>query len=81
MKKRLLALLSATVIAGVFVGCGSGSNNVNQQDTSENAKVMVEAATKSSQLLEENMAVIASIRNDADSITETNGNKYCTAVY
>ena len=38
MKKRLLALLSATVIAGVFVGCGSGSNNVNQQDTSENAQ-------------------------------------------
>jgi len=55
--------------------------NADIEDTSENAKVMVEAATKSSQLLEENMAVIASIRNDADSITETNGNKYCTAVY
>lgn len=47
--------------------------NADIEDTSENAKIMVEAATKSSQLLEENMSVIASIKNDAESINKTNG--------
>ena len=46
--------------------------NIDIEDTAENAKVMVEAAAKSSKLLEENVTVIASIRNDADSINETN---------
>ena len=46
--------------------------NSDIEDTSENAKIMVEAATMSSKLLEENMTVIDSIRKDADSINETN---------
>ena len=50
------------------------TQRINQdiEDTAENAKVMVEVATKSSELLEENMSVIDSIRKDADSINETN---------
>ena len=47
--------------------------NSDIEDTAENAKVMVEAATVSAKLLEQNMAVIASIRKDADTINETNG--------
>ena len=46
--------------------------NEDIEDTAENAKIMVEAATMSSKLLEENMNVISSIRKDADSINETN---------
>lgn len=51
------------------------TQKINQdiEDTAENAKVMVEAATMSSKLLEENMTVIDSIRKDADAINETNG--------
>lgn len=47
--------------------------NRDIEDTADNAKVMVEAATMSSTLLEENMTVIDSIRKDADTINETNG--------
>lgn len=46
--------------------------NEDIEDTAENAKIMVEAATMSSKLLEENMLVIDAIRKDADSINETN---------
>lgn len=46
--------------------------NDDINETAENAKVMVEAASTSSKLLEENMAVIASIRNDAETINQTN---------
>ena len=51
------------------------TRRINQdiEDTAENAKIMVEAATMSSKLLEENMTVIDSIRKDADAINETNG--------
>ena len=51
------------------------TKRINQdiEDTAENAKIMVEAATMSSKLLEENMTVIDSIRKDAASINETNG--------
>ena len=51
------------------------TKRINQdiEDTAENAKVMVEVATISSKLLEENMAVINSIQKDADYINETNG--------
>ncbi|MBD5088219.1 MAG: hypothetical protein HDT30_05325 [Clostridiales bacterium] len=41
-------------------------------ETAENAKTMVDAATISAKLVEENMAVIASIRNDAETINNTN---------
>lgn len=47
--------------------------NDDIEDTAENAKVMVDVATISSRLLEENMTVIDSIRKDADTINETNG--------
>lgn len=47
--------------------------NKDIEDTADNAKVMVEVATMSSTLLEENMTVIDSIRKDADTINETNG--------
>ena len=46
------------------------NNDINE--TAENAKVMVDAASASAKLLEENMAVIASIRNDAETINKTN---------
>lgn len=46
--------------------------NADINETAENAKVMVEAASTSSKLLEENMAVISSIRNDAETINQTN---------
>lgn len=46
--------------------------NADINETAENAKVMVEAASTSSKLLEENMAVISSIRNDAETINKTN---------
>lgn len=51
------------------------TKRINQdiEDTAENAKIMVEAATLSSKLLAENMTVIDSIRKDADVINETNG--------
>ena len=51
------------------------TKRINQdiEDTAENAKIMVEAATLSSKLLEENMTVIDSIRKEADTINETNG--------
>ena len=41
-------------------------------ETAENAKVVVDAASISSKLLAENMSVIASIRNDAETINKTN---------
>lgn len=41
-------------------------------DTAENARVIAEAATESSKLLDENMTVIASIRKDAETINQTN---------
>lgn len=46
--------------------------NNDIEDTAENAKVMVEAATTSAKLLDDNMTIIASIRNDAATINETN---------
>lgn len=46
--------------------------NRDIEETAENAKVMVEAATTSAKLLEDNMTVIASIRNDAETINTTN---------
>lgn len=51
------------------------TKRINQdiEDTAENAKIMVEVATKSSNLLEENMTVINSIQKEADHINETNG--------
>ena len=51
------------------------TKRINQdiEDTAKNAKFMVEAATMSSKLLEENMTVINSIQKDADYINETNG--------
>lgn len=47
--------------------------NKDIEDTAENAKIMVEAAAVSAQLLEQNMTVVDSIRKDADTISETNG--------
>lgn len=51
------------------------TQRINQdiEDTAENARIMVDAATMSSKLLEENMTVIDSIRKEADFINETNG--------
>ena len=46
--------------------------NNDIEDTAENARIMVEAATVSAKLLEQNMTVIDSIRKDADTINETN---------
>lgn len=41
-------------------------------ETAENAKIMVDAASTSSQLLNENVKVIDSIRKDAETINQTN---------
>lgn len=46
------------------------SNDIGE--TAENARVIVEAAATSAKLLKENMSVIASIRNDAETINKTN---------
>ena len=46
--------------------------NTDIEDTAANAKVMVEAAAKSSKLLEKNVTVMASIKNDAEDINKTN---------
>lgn len=46
--------------------------NNDIEETAENAKIMVDAATISAKLLKENMAVISSIRNDAETINNTN---------
>lgn len=46
--------------------------NTAIEDTAANAKVMVEAADKSSKLLEKNVTVMASIKNDAEDINKTN---------
>lgn len=40
--------------------------------TAENARVMVEAASTSSKILAQNVAIIDSIRHDAETITQTN---------
>ena len=46
--------------------------NMDISETAEHAKVMVEAASTSAKLLEENMTIITSIRNDAETINKTN---------
>lgn len=46
--------------------------NNDIEETAENAKIMVDAATISAKLLKENMAVISSIRSDAETINNTN---------
>lgn len=46
--------------------------SLNISETAENAKVMVEAASTSSQLLDENVKVIEAIRKDAETINQTN---------
>ena len=48
------------------------SINNDIEETAENAKIMVEAATSSAELLEKNMKIVESIRNDAAIINDTN---------
>ena len=48
------------------------SINEDIEETAENAKIMVEAATSSAELLEKNMKIVDSIRNDAVVMNETN---------
>ena len=42
------------------------------EETAQNAKIMVEAATSSAELLDKNMKIVDSIRNDAVLMNETN---------
>ena len=59
------------------VGVQEQENMTNQIDTdiaqtAENAKAMVDTAATSAKVLAENMAIIDSIRHDAETITQTN---------